>query len=380
MVNITKSASPPLKKGRNEDRFLKYELQSVARHMLHNNRVRICLRHQREKYGTVDVFKHRKTQKAFYGGLMVCGSVWVCPVCAAKISERRRAELTKAFAAHKRHGGQMSMLTLTFSHSKSDKLSDLIVAFAKALKKLQSGKRYAQLRQRLGYVGTIRALEITFGENGWHPHVHLLIMHKYEIDPANHADIEDKYFDLWSGACAFEGLSTSRKHGVKLDDAKEAEKYISKWGDLKDKEVERTWSTDMEMTKANTKKGRAGSMTPFDFLRRTMEDGDLDAWSAKYEEYAAATKGMRQLYWSPGLKQLYEIEDRSDEQIVEAKEEEADVLGGLSWTDWRYILHNNLRAKLLDEIEQYGYQAALINLGIEKETLHEQSPQLDNLH
>ena len=27
--------------------------------------------------------------KAYYQGLMACGSVWTCPVCAAKIAERR---------------------------------------------------------------------------------------------------------------------------------------------------------------------------------------------------------------------------------------------------------------------------------------------------
>ena len=37
--------------------------------------------------------------KAFYQGLMSCGGIWTCPVCAAKISERRRQELKQAIEA-----------------------------------------------------------------------------------------------------------------------------------------------------------------------------------------------------------------------------------------------------------------------------------------
>ena len=68
-------------------RFERYAMQSVAKDLLPNERVKICLRHVAGD--NVEVRKHLKTEKAFYSGLMVCGSVWMCPVCASKISERR---------------------------------------------------------------------------------------------------------------------------------------------------------------------------------------------------------------------------------------------------------------------------------------------------
>lgn len=373
LVYITKSTSAPQNlptNGRNETRFLKYQMQAISRHILKDFRVRICLRHQIDRYGSVDVFKHRNTQRAFYGGLMVCGSVWVCPVCAAKITERRRNELSKAVQLHKNQGLELSMLTLTFSHSKLDKLEDLIMAFRKALNKMQSGRRYVKLKDELQYVGTVRAMEITYGENGWHPHVHLLIFHKTKIDPHDFEDFEDSYFALWQGACASVGLSTSREHGVKLDDAREAENYVTKHGEIEKEKTDKNWTVDMELTKANTKKGRVGSLTPFDFLRVVVEDGDL-TYKRQYQEYAAATKGMRQLFWSRGLKKHFGIEDKTDEEVATEKEEEADLLCQLSWRDWKYILDHNLRADLLDKIEQYGYIAALEKIGLyrEKDTM-----------
>lgn len=340
-----------------DDRFLRYQMQSVAKHILPRHRVGICLRHQIEKYGNVDLYKHRSTQKAFYGGLMVCGNVWVCPVCASKISERRRVELKKAFKAHLDGGGYCTMVTLTFSHSVKDKLDDLLLALGKSVNKFRSGKRYDCFRKEIGLIGSIRAFEITYGENGWHPHIHLLLMHSIEIEPWDWTSMEDKLYSMWSGACASNGLETSREHGLKMDDAAQASTYIGKWGDIMDKR----WGTDSEMTKANIKKGRAGSLTPFDFLRKVIEDGDLE-YEEKFKEYAKATKTKRQLVWSPGLKAKYLIEEKSDEEVATEKVEAADLLGVIDWRDWKYILHNNLRFKLLQEVEEHGYETAIHNI------------------
>ena len=76
----------------------RYACQAVARKALPGERVSMCLRF-RNNSSEVQVWKHKKTAKAFYGGLVVCGSVWLCPICAAKISERRRIELQKAFVS-----------------------------------------------------------------------------------------------------------------------------------------------------------------------------------------------------------------------------------------------------------------------------------------
>ncbi|MEK5257659.1 protein rep [Paenibacillus sp. FSL F4-0125] len=345
-----------------DDRFLRYQMQSASKHLLPNHRVGICLRHQIQRYGDVSLFKHRSTQKAFYGGLMVCGSVWVCPVCAAKISERRRSELKIAFDSHLQQGGYCTMVTLTFSHSRTDKLQDLLIALSKSVQDFSRGGRDRVFRESIGLVGKIRAFEITYGQNGWHPHIHLLLMHNNEIEPWEREEVRDKLYDMWEGACAKNGLSTNYEHGLKIDDAAEASQYIGKWGDIMDK----PWGTDSEMTKANIKKGRAGSMTPFDFLRAVIEDGDLQ-YEDKFREYAAATKGMHQLVWSRGLKAKYLIEDKSDEEVATEKIEEADLLGLLDWQEWRYILHNGLRATLLNYVELYGYYDALEKLGLKKE-------------
>ena len=113
--------------------------------------------------------------KAFYTGLQICASVWACPVCAAKISERRRAELVAALAVARSMGMQVYLLTLTVPHGLGDDLKALLEQIHKAYSKTSSGRAGQNIRKLLGLRGTVRALETTYGVNGFHPHLHILL-------------------------------------------------------------------------------------------------------------------------------------------------------------------------------------------------------------
>ena len=80
-------------------RLERWHLQSVSRGFLPEHRVGTCLRRLQPLSSTVRVFKSH--EKCHYGGLMVCGSIWVCPVCAAKISEHRRMDLQQGIETWK---------------------------------------------------------------------------------------------------------------------------------------------------------------------------------------------------------------------------------------------------------------------------------------
>jgi len=322
----------------------RYACQSVARLALPNERVAKCLRGRTGDH--VSVHSHRKTGKAFYGGLMVCGSVWTCPVCAAKISEKRREELEHAFTIHKANGGKIAMLTLTFSHSKFDKLADLINKFGQATQKFMSGYSFNKIRQEMGLIGRVRVYEVTYGDNGFHPHAHIALFYENDVELM---DIRIKMFYLWQKACEKSGLSTDITHGLDLQSGDDASSYFTKHG---------TWSMEQELTKAHIKKAKNGGMSPFDFLREVVQNGDME-YLALFKEYAKCFKGKRQLQWSQGLKKKFILDDKSDEDLAKEKVEEADILGLLDYKDWKIILKYDLRAKLLDNVEKYGFELGL---------------------
>lgn len=327
----------------------RYALQSVAKEILPNERVSICLRNRTGNY--VQVHQHLKTQKAFYSGLMICASVWNCPVCAAKISEKRKKELTQAINAHKASSGQLAMLTLTVSHKRSDDLEKLLEAFNSATTQLFGGKAFNQLRQDMGIVGRVKALEVTHGANGWHPHAHIVLFYEQEVDLEQ---VRKKMYRLWSNACVKYKLKTSEKYGLDLQGADQVQAYLTKHG---------SWGIEQELTKSHVKRGREGSMTPFDLLRDVLTNDDEIA-RALFSEYASVFKGRRQLHWSRGLKEHFLIEDKTDDEVAKSKIEQADVLGNLDALTWRYLYKNNLRAQFLDDCELYGFVGAIDKLGL----------------
>ena len=318
----------------------RYALKSVVNRLLPTSRTSKCCRWRVPKQA---LQIHRSTEhgKAFYSGLQACASVWACPVCAAKISERRRAELVTSVALAKSMGLHIKLLTLTVPHGLGDDLPMLLEQIRKAWRATSSTRAGDKLRKLLGIKGTIRALEVTHGQNGFHPHLHVLLF--LEQDATNEC-VQGLFAPLWQNACVKVGLPRpSDAHGCRADDGSYAAKYASKWG------------LESEMTKSHTKQGKNGSRTPWDFLRSIL--GHSEGWEQDchlFRTYAQAFKGQRQLYWSNGLRALLALgEEASDEEVAAAQEDNARALAELTDDEWRAILRTKSEALVLDMAEEH---------------------------
>ena len=366
---MTRVSSTLIKKQLDEKlravRAERYACQTVAKKALPKERVGICLR--RPSGSDVAVWKHKESKKAFYNGLMICGSVWTCPVCAAKISEKRKLELQKAFEQHTEKGGHVALLTLTFSHKKTDKLKDTIKNFSAATQKFMTGRAYHEIRTDMGMIGRIRVFEVTYGKNGFHPHVHIALFYNNSVD----LDVmKNRMYDLWSKACKKFGLNSSKKYGLDLQSAEHAQEYLSKHG---------TWSLEQELSKSHIKVAKDESMTPFDFLRKYLVTED-EKYLKLFREYVECFKGKRQIQWSQGLKKMFDLVDKTDEELAAEKIEEADILGLLTYDQWKVILKNEQRAQLLSNVERYGFDIGLmITMGIKKESSGHEDSQIEEI-
>ena len=128
--------------------------------------------------GFVDIYKSEKGNFG-YGGLITCGSVWVCPVCASKIAEHRRIDLKQALEKVPvvlRHG-EVYHLTLTAPHHMGESLQSLLDKMAQGRRLMLHRKPWKRFERESGLRGSIRALEVTHGHsNGWHVHFHVLLV------------------------------------------------------------------------------------------------------------------------------------------------------------------------------------------------------------
>lgn len=290
----------------------------------------------------IRVHKGKEHGKAFYSGLMSCGNVWVCPLCAAKISSRRRAELEQAIEAAKAEGLRVHFVTLTVPHGVGDDLGELLSKMAAATKRMSSGKH--AIKQQLGedLVGFIRVLEVTHGEHGWHPHFHLLVFTSNNVTVTK---MLETYRSSWQRACRLSDLPIpSNEHGVTVQDGSQAAKYASKWG------------IEDEMTKGHLKRAKGKGCSPFGLLAAVLDEDDAiyppERATSLFITYAKHFKGRRQLFWSVGLRERLMLnEELSDTEIAAQQEENATVLAELTVEQWKAIRRRAMEATILELAE-----------------------------
>lgn len=362
----TKSSPPPPVDGRRKVRAERYEHLGTARDLLlakgraaglehpaNYSRTAKCMH---TPHGEVAVLRGAEHGTAFFRGLVACGSVWACPVCAAKVQERRREEIAKGFDWAYDEGLQPVMVTLTFPHRAWHELGDLVLQQRAALKMLRKGRGWDKFMKLAGYQGLIRALEITHGRNGWHPHTHEVWMVGAEVKAE---DLAAQISSKWASACMRAGLlkpeqlEAFQAHAVDVKGWCSTSDYLAKADDA------RHWGADREMAKGSTKAGLAKGMHPFGLL---AEAGAGDRRSGElFVEFVDTMKATRsrQLFWSPGLKKRVGLVEKTDEELAEEEREPADLLGLLERGDWERVRRHRKRAQLLDAAELGGWPAVL---------------------
>jgi hypothetical protein len=298
------------------------------------DRYQVVYCHRRFPFPTVGVARAGDGSDARITGLHRCGSVWTCPVCAATIAEQRRAELSLAMTRATGAGYVPALLTLTFPHTEADALERTAAQLDAALHRLSNAKGFKGLMRRYGKLGAIRAREVTWGINGWHPHVHDLIIAAPGLahDPAALRVIKR----AWLRACIREGIGPAPggepkagrsrfarldhfrafwRHAVTLQDGRYAAEYIAKYG------RDGTWSLSSELTKPHAKTGIRRAMWADDLHFTPMQlvewatNGDATAARA-FREFAEVYAGKRALVWTRGLKLFLGIADATDEELA----------------------------------------------------------------
>jgi hypothetical protein len=330
-------------------RLKKWELQSGARQLLPESRLRVCYRHRVKKSDFVRVYRRGEGEKAstYYKGLQVCGSVWCCAVCAAKIVERKRLELIAAMTAHRQAGGGVMLLTLTVPHTREERAFEVADRLLEAYRKFGQGEfRWTALTP--GYVGSVRALEVTHGVNGWHPHLHVLVFTDQVLSDVQRLVLSDRLYGRWDSAVQRAGFTPlHRVHGLRLDDGSEAGNYATKWGFAE------------ELTKANIKQGqREDSRTPWELLADYTLNSDKRAGHL-FVEFAEAFKGKSQLHWSRGLRKHFGLDDeKTDEEIAnERVESEDELCARIGPADWSLIRRHELRGLVLELLRRSDWSA-----------------------
>ena len=336
----------------------RYSLHTMIRAiLLADARARFPRSHSGDVYRTIDCHWQRVGDvslnrpqgfEAFhYKGLSTCGNVWACPMCAAKIQERRRAEVALTVVWAEAQGCFAVMASFTFPHRHRDSLSSLLKRQQRALARMRSHHEYKSMMKMCESVGRVRSLEVTHGENGWHPHTHELMFLRVGVC---HERFREDLAALWLKCCIAEGLFVEGRDDVQAflrysvdvtASSEAASRYLAKLDD------QNKWTLAHEVTKSSSKQGRRSGKHPF-ALASNSETHFL------FLTYVQSMKGQKQLVWSRGLKKQVGIEETSDEDLATSESEKVAESIPISVRAWHIVRSNDSRGELLRAAELGG--------------------------
>jgi hypothetical protein len=227
-------------------------------------------------------------------------------------------------------GGGASFVTLTARHHRGQRLRDLWNGVQRGYEHLTRGRPWSRIAARFGIEGRVRVLEVTCGdEAGWHPHLHLLILHDTPVSQDMARAMGEQMFDVYAVGLAKSGLSAVEHHGgldvqaVDLGDEAAVAQYLNKIG----REV------TGEHTKVARKLGNYTALELFEEFRTTGNVAFLDRWN----EYEQASHRRKRITTSEGLFRRYGVTAaRDDEEIVNDDAGGEDVIA-LPADTWRFL-------------------------------------------
>lgn len=313
----------------------RYKLLNTARRLLPGEKMEDCNRAIVPSEGCVAVQRsadRRGEYRAYYVNLQHCDSS-SCPLCSYRRAEQDRRALSVALSQAKKAGLYALLLTFTVRHHHGAKLADLQAAVATAFDAAFSGRAYQRVKQVYGFKGKVKAWETTYGQSGWHPHLHVIALTDRPVTGEQIDALKRDLYAIYSRSLLKQGFSATIEHGIDIraSDDRIAD-YIAKFGR---EPQELIWGASSEIAKARIKQGQSGSLTPFDLLAAAGGDSGqiarlgyvcdspsrsalMDRAARLYVEYFRTFKGKPRLYWGKDLRKLLDLD--SAIEAVEAAE------------------------------------------------------------
>lgn len=195
-------------------------------------RVSQCGRESASGPVVLEVVEHARGGARARASVRRCNSGWRCPHCAQIAQKRSAREVHACVLGYlgARPGHRAYLVTLTLAHNNGHELEDLRRGVTGAFRRLLQGREAKLFRRRFGAEAYVRALEVTHGANGWHPHVHALIFVRRELKPKRLERLRRWYAARWCDALAEQGYQASDEIGVRVDAADKAGRYLTKMG------------------------------------------------------------------------------------------------------------------------------------------------------
>lgn len=220
-------------------------------------------------------------------------------------------------------GRQLAMLTLTQRHTAGDRLADEWNALSPAWQSVIGTKLWKAEKTEHGVIGFLKVVEVTHGQHGWHPHIHvLLFIDSGTRSPVTADDLarwRSRIIARWSRSLVRHGRSPvlDRAQDFKLITDPDAA-FAAYFAKQTDRPLADAVAHEFSQSASKNSRSASGGRTPWEILDGAIAavPRDRQLW----HEFEHASRGRRQMAWSKGLRDHLGLgEDLTDEEILEAE-------------------------------------------------------------
>ena len=181
-----------------------------------------------------------------------------------------------------------------------DDLKTIRKGMSQAYSAMWKGRRGVELTHAVSKVHHIKAIEVTMGKNGYHPHFHALLFVEKELTE-EHLELLREAWTHQVVRCLGPSFKPSAERGVTLE-CSHKDNYIAKIG--------------LEVAGILDKSGKNGNLTMWQVADRAAGG---DKWARRaWAEYTRAMHGCRRQVWSQGAKRYFGVPHLADIAIAEA--------------------------------------------------------------
>jgi hypothetical protein len=343
---------------------------------------------------TVDIIDYQGSFS--FSGVMCCHNVWGCPICARKISERRRKGLSDLLTAHFAEFGSKTVTASLFTipHGLGDDLVDIKTRLLHSFRKMTQSGSYKLFMKKFGYCGISRALEVTYSlVNGFHPHIHVLHFFEKPLSLDDQILLFETLFSMWSKyliknefkAPVREGFGCQLVSSDKGTIADVAEYFSKVESEVNDDDIKNFmnkkgvrsvknaegrditgWQAEHEMTKWHLKRAKEDKENPrysmLDFIRgysiasTNGDDESRKKFRALWLSYRKAFKGSSQLFTRHKHFKISEL-FLSDSDLGEQSPEDnqAKVVYRIPFQIWLMVVYMGARGSVLESARIGGF-------------------------
>jgi hypothetical protein len=222
-------------------------------------------------------------------------------------------------------------------------------------------------KREFGIAGFLRVVETTYGANGWHPHLHVLLFCDRPTSAEDRERLRARIYGRWSSALEGEGYETlewskdpdTGKLVPVAVDVRHADphtvaylaEYLAKFGYAPTGTADGehgSWGLAREVMRGDLKRGRRGSRSPWEILESAAAGSDDDR--ALWLEWERVSKGRRQYSWARGFLEslgLEALDQRTDEERAGDEVRELEVVALLPGSSWAKLVADLRRLRNL---------------------------------